>query len=155
MFHFLVVKFSVYLNRHVFVMKCGQRRLWSDCAYAQADLSLRWVHISEGTFSQVAAQIFINQNILKTLVYKIIKWSTKDNKRYTMYTEAFRIYKSGLKFIGKICEDTITKHSLSEALKEGEMRNNNDKTNVTYETTVVFTKPGFHRHWYHLIHVVL
>ena len=29
---------------------CGQRRLWSDCADAQADLSLRWALMSEGMF---------------------------------------------------------------------------------------------------------
>ena len=39
------------------VSSCGQRRLWSDCADAQADLSLRWAHGSEGTFSDVAALI--------------------------------------------------------------------------------------------------
>ena len=33
----------------------GQWRLWSDCANAQADLSLRWAHMSEGTVSHVAA----------------------------------------------------------------------------------------------------
>ena len=31
--------------------------LWSDCAEEQADLSLRWLHISEGTLSHVEAQI--------------------------------------------------------------------------------------------------
>ena len=35
--------------------KRGQRRLWLDCADAQIDLSLSWVHVSEGTFSNVAA----------------------------------------------------------------------------------------------------
>ena len=35
---------------------CGQRRLKSDCAYAQADLSFRWIHMLEGTFSRVAVQ---------------------------------------------------------------------------------------------------
>ena len=29
------------------VSSCGQRRHWSDCAHAQADLSLRCVHLSE------------------------------------------------------------------------------------------------------------
>ena len=29
---------------------------WSDCADAQADLSLHWTHMSEGTFSHVTAQ---------------------------------------------------------------------------------------------------
>ena len=36
---------------------CGQRRLRSYCADAQADLSLRWSHISEGMFSHVADNI--------------------------------------------------------------------------------------------------
>ena len=40
-FHFVVVKFSIYLNRNVFVMN------------AQADLNLRWAYMSEGTFSDV------------------------------------------------------------------------------------------------------
>ena len=35
----------------------GQRKLWSDCADAQADLSLRWEHISEGTFSYFTAKM--------------------------------------------------------------------------------------------------
>ena len=39
------------------VSSCVQRRLLSDCADAQADLSLRWAHISEGTFSHLAAQL--------------------------------------------------------------------------------------------------
>ena len=38
------------------VSSCRQRRLWSDCADARADLSLRWAHMSEGTFPDVAAQ---------------------------------------------------------------------------------------------------
>ena len=35
------------------VSSCGQRRLKSDCADAQADLSLRWAHMREGTFTHV------------------------------------------------------------------------------------------------------
>ena len=33
--------------------KCGQWRFWSDCANAQADLNLRWPHMSEGTFMRL------------------------------------------------------------------------------------------------------
>ena len=33
--------------------KCAQWRFWSDCANAQADLNLRWAHMSEGTFSDI------------------------------------------------------------------------------------------------------
>ena len=32
---------------------CAQRRLWLDCANAQADQKLRWVHMTEGKFSDV------------------------------------------------------------------------------------------------------
>ena len=45
------------------VSSCGQRRLWSDCADAQADLSLRLEHISEGTFSHVAAPIIVGTDL--------------------------------------------------------------------------------------------
>ena len=37
------------------VSSCGQRRLWSDCVDAQADLSLRWAHLWKGMFSNAAA----------------------------------------------------------------------------------------------------
>ena len=33
------------------VSPSGQRKHWLDCTYAQADLSLRWAQMSEGTFS--------------------------------------------------------------------------------------------------------
>ena len=39
------------------VSSCGQRRLKSGCADAQPDLSHRWTHMSEGTFSHVASHI--------------------------------------------------------------------------------------------------
>ena len=41
---------------------CEQRRLKSDCAYAQTGLSLRWAHMLEGTFSDIAALILILSN---------------------------------------------------------------------------------------------
>ena len=37
------------------VSSCGQWRLWSDCADAQADLSLRLANISDSTFPRNAA----------------------------------------------------------------------------------------------------
>ena len=40
------------------VSSCEQRRLRSDCADAQADLSLRWAHTSDGTFSRFANHIY-------------------------------------------------------------------------------------------------
>ena len=41
------------------VSSCGHWRLWSDCGNAQADLSLFWALISEGTFSHVKGQLFL------------------------------------------------------------------------------------------------
>ena len=38
---------------------CRQRRLWSDCADAQADLSLRWARMPFCLFCHEAAQILI------------------------------------------------------------------------------------------------
>ena len=58
-FLFLAVKFSIHLNRRVFVMQggtvssCGQQRFWLDCTDAQADLSLRWAHVRRYVFSLV------------------------------------------------------------------------------------------------------
>ena len=43
---------------------CGQRRHCSDYADAQADLSRRWRHTSESTFSHVAIQISLRKNIM-------------------------------------------------------------------------------------------
>ena len=40
--------------------KCAQWRFWSDCANAQADLNLRWAHMSEGTFSGVEVPLFFS-----------------------------------------------------------------------------------------------
>ena len=40
------------------VSSCEQQRRWSDVGDAQADLSLRWVFMSKGTFSNVAANIY-------------------------------------------------------------------------------------------------
>ena len=37
--------------------KSFQLIIWSDCTNVQADLNLRWVHMSEGTFSDVEAYI--------------------------------------------------------------------------------------------------
>ena len=48
------------------VFSSGQRRLLSDYADAQADFSLRCVHMSIGTFSYVA----IHYIIMKTRLFK-------------------------------------------------------------------------------------
>ena len=42
------------------VSSCCQRRLWSDCADAQADLILCWAHMAEGTFSHNEALIYFS-----------------------------------------------------------------------------------------------
>ena len=47
-FHFLVVKFSIYLDRHVFVML--------DCVVTQANANMCILHMQYGTFLPVIAQ---------------------------------------------------------------------------------------------------
>ena len=39
---------------------CGQRRLWSDLADAQVDLSLRWAHMPFCCFCREAARLLLN-----------------------------------------------------------------------------------------------
>ena len=41
------------------VSSCGHRRLWSDCADSQADLSLPYMHMLDGTFSHGMACFFL------------------------------------------------------------------------------------------------
>ena len=44
---------------------------WSDCADAQADLSLHWAHMSDSTFSHVTAQmssLIFSENIMKSIL---------------------------------------------------------------------------------------
>ena len=58
-FPFLVVKFSIYLNRRVFVMRCmnvEQRPGWC-FAHAQNDMSLCILSMFEGTFSHDALAV--------------------------------------------------------------------------------------------------
>ena len=45
-----------------------QQRLKSDCVDAQADLSLRWVHMSESMFSYVEAYKFCQQKEARILI---------------------------------------------------------------------------------------
>ena len=60
-FQFLEVKFSIYLNRRVFVMvrkfKVAKdvkfRPAENECTDAQSDLIFLWAHTLEGTFSQI------------------------------------------------------------------------------------------------------
>ena len=64
-FHFLAVKFSVYLNRHVFVMKI------SDCTDIQTDLSLLGAYFL--IYSFWLGSKFIADDILKfTLLFLFI-----------------------------------------------------------------------------------
>ena len=44
--------------------KCAQRRFWSDCANAQADMNLRLAHMFKCTCSDVSAKIKSNHGIL-------------------------------------------------------------------------------------------
>ena len=68
-FHFLVVKFPIYLNTRDFVMTASfaiQNAPSEDSdetvrmyflTYLQTDLTFRWTNMSEGTFSDVAAHM--------------------------------------------------------------------------------------------------
>ena len=56
-----MVKFSVYLNRRVFVMQKPPSEDSNQTANVQDDLNLRRAHMSEGMFYEVAAQTMQKQ----------------------------------------------------------------------------------------------
>ena len=71
-----IITWRVMYSQGCKVSSCGQRRFWSDCANTQADLNLRWAHMSEGTFSDVAANFYL-LNLLCLLVGKWwAKWTS-------------------------------------------------------------------------------
>ena len=49
---------------HPWLSKMHQRWFRSDCANAQADLNLRWAHMSKCTFSNVAVHLRWNEGML-------------------------------------------------------------------------------------------
>ena len=51
--------------------KCVQWRFWSDCAFAQADLNLRWAHRPEGTVSNLTFQMLIVIFIYHQYVHRL------------------------------------------------------------------------------------
>ena len=57
-------------------------KFWTDCADAQADLSLRWAHISEGTFSHVG--------LLFILLLKDITKKKTSPCQLRLYTKGIR-----------------------------------------------------------------
>ena len=65
---------SLFVHKKMFCIlgdpKCAQWRFWSDCANAQADLNLRWAHMSEGTFSDDTAYF----NVIFSLQTIILSW---------------------------------------------------------------------------------
>ena len=80
------------------VSPCGQRILWSDGADAQADLSLRWAHMSEDTFYHVVAQtingVWVNwMDSVSSMIWAFTaKQSTSCNlcHQYMLATWSFR-----------------------------------------------------------------
>ena len=85
------------------VYSYGQGTLWSDCANAQADSSLRWEHMSEVTFSHVAAQIF------RTITRIIIRISSSRYKLPGWI--AVGIYLDSLLQISVTFSTSLTRHS--------------------------------------------
>ena len=49
--------------------KCAQWRIWSDCANAQADLNLRWAHMSEVSYSGFVADFYMQDTFFFLLLF--------------------------------------------------------------------------------------
>ena len=72
--------------------KCTQWRFWSDCANAQAELNVRWTHISDGklSFNVMAHFIILFQKIwldfhLKTFVYWKIASNVENQRKLVIH----------------------------------------------------------------------
>ena len=99
---FLVVKFSVHLNRPVFIMSWSDTQLsaWKKrciigysictgkilvrCANAQAYLNLCWVYISEGMWSYIAVQFILlkyipKKNVTRALINLAVLYHPKED----------------------------------------------------------------------------
>ena len=61
----------------------GQRRLWSDCAEVQSDLSLRWACIFEGRFSDVSDKISVSFPHCRQFLS--VSPSFQTNETFTVY----------------------------------------------------------------------
>ena len=66
--------------RHARMQSCFMRRTKTlfSCAIAQADLNLRWMHMSESTFSDVAVQ-YVKYTIFTRFTFLILLGKTKNS----------------------------------------------------------------------------
>ena len=83
------------------------------CANTQADLNLRWAHMSEGTFFDVAAHVILMVVILNNL-----------NKCSIIFVELFRIAKQTTKAEKK--NTALRKHAFSPPKNENFQIKNSD-----------------------------
>ena len=75
--------FVVHMKKHSILgyPKCAEGRFRSDCANAQADLNLRWEHMSEGTFTDIVAQIWTSCFTMQILKGRTMffEWCRQNN----------------------------------------------------------------------------
>ena len=72
------------------VSLCGQRRLWSDWADVQADLSLRWAHRLFCWFCRAATQIYFQVKL--TLMPSVPKFGTWQLVQTQIKRRLIRVY---------------------------------------------------------------
>ena len=86
------------------VSSCGQRRLWSDCKDAQAELSLRWTHnVRKGSY-------LILRFICVKSVYMFFAFDSFQKKRvysYCIFFFFFAWHFIQKKWICNFCHDTM------------------------------------------------
>ena len=70
--------------------KCAQWRFWSDCANAQADLNLRWAHMSEGMFTDVVLCFVRNKK--KRYFVLITKYARADPNAWYKLDKPLRVF---------------------------------------------------------------
>ena len=98
-------------NQGCKVSSRGQRRLWSDCANAQADLSLRLTDMTEGTFSHRLRIKWLN-NACRVKV--ILRWYT----RHSEMVQGISISSDIIIFFPSVANRSLAIHLLSHLLCE-------------------------------------
>ena len=82
---------------------CGQRRFWSDCENAQADLSHRLAHMSNGTFSNDADNTVFSLQSAEMVGLSIRNRDTVNMKERQRVNAVFHVSFNGCWSIYNVC----------------------------------------------------
>ena len=79
-----------------------QWRFWSDCAHAQANLNLRWAHMSKGTFLTLRLiYIYIWHHLIFNVVYLQLKDFQSQHQVLDVFSKAIETVETNILWMTK------------------------------------------------------